>query len=94
MPKITLTSEQFQRIANALADPNRFDMLSRIYRSSKAITCGGAKGNLCISDGTGSHHLHELQSAELISVTREGRHRMLTPRRDIWKAFLSELREL
>jgi hypothetical protein len=94
MPKITLTPEQFQRIVQALADPNRYEMLTRIYASDEAITCGCAKGALAISDGTGSHHLHELMAADLICVAREGRNRMLTPRRDVWNAFLTKLQQL
>ena len=94
MAKPTLTPDQLQRILHALADPNRHDILTRVYASKNAMTCGHAKGELPISDATCSHHLKELNDAELISMERDGRHRLLTPRRDIWKAFLRQLKDL
>lgn len=94
MAKTTLSSDQVQRILHALADPNRYDILLRVYASEKAMTCGCAKGELTISDATCSHHLKELQEAELIEVEKDGRHRLLTPRREIWKAFVRGLKEL
>ena len=94
MAKITLTPEQTQRILHALADPNRYDILQRVYASDKALTCGCAKGELPITDATCSHHLKELQVAELIEVERDGRNRLLTPRRDVWKAFLREMKDI
>ena len=94
MARITLTPAQVQRILHALADPNRYDILLRVYASDKALTCGGAKGELPISDATCSHHLKQLQEAELIEVERVGRHGLLTPRRDVWKAFVRGLKEL
>ena len=94
MAKITLTPEQTQRILHALADPNRYDILMRVYASDNALTCGCAKGELTISDATCSHHLKELHEAELIDMERDGRNRLLTPRRDVWKAFVRGLKEL
>ena len=94
MAKPTLTPDHVQRIAHAIADPNRYDILTRVYASATAMTCGCAKGTLAISDATCSHHLKELHEAELIDVERDGRHRLLTPRRDVWKAFLRQLKEL
>ena len=94
MSEVKLTPEQIQRIANALSDPNRYDILKRIYASEAALTCGCAKGDLGISDGTCSHHLKELMAADLIVMKRDGRYRLLTPRRDIWNTFVAGLREL
>lgn len=94
MAKRILTPDHMQRILHALADPNRHNILTRVYASDKALTCGHAKGELAISDATCSHHLKELHDAELIEMERDGRHRLLTPRRDTWKAFLRELKEI
>ncbi|WP_263381882.1 ArsR/SmtB family transcription factor [Granulicella arctica] len=94
MTETNLTPDQIQRIANALGDPNRYDILKRIYASDAALTCGCAKGGLSISDGTCSHHLKELLAADLINMDRDGRYRLLTPRRDIWDAFLASLQQL
>ncbi len=90
MVPISLTAEQFQRISRALADPNRYEMLRRIY-STEGQTCGGVTCELPIAAGTASHHLRELELAELIQVTKDGRYRKLAPRREVWRAYLAEL---
>ena len=95
MPPITLTPEQLHRIAKALADPTRYEILRRIFAAScEGVSCGGAMHDMTISAATGSHHLRELELAELVSVAKEGRYKRLTPRRDIWKAYLTELRQI
>jgi ArsR family transcriptional regulator len=88
---VTLTSEQFQRITKALADPTRYEMLRRIFATTAEMNCGACLGDLPISPATGSHHLRELERAGLISVAKDGRFKILTPRRDIWQAYLAQL---
>lgn len=94
MAKPTLTPEHVQRIVHALADPNRYDILTRVFAAEKPMTCTHAKGQLAIADATCSHHLKELLEADLIDMARQGRTRLLTPRRDTWKAFLRSLKAL
>jgi DNA-binding transcriptional ArsR family regulator len=94
MPPPTLTPDQFQRIAKALADPTRYEMFRRIFAQTDEMNCGACLGDLPISAATGSHHLRELELADLISVAKDGRFKLLTPRRDIWRAYLAQLREI
>ncbi len=102
MPPITLTPGQFNRIAKALADPTRYEMLRRIFAQTSAqssgqpgeMNCGACLGDLPISPATGSHHLRELELAGLIAVAKDGRFKILTPRRDIWRAYLAQLRSI
>jgi DNA-binding transcriptional ArsR family regulator len=93
MDKMNLTIEQFQRIARAVSDTNRWEMLRLIF-SQPEVTCGDVSAGLPITAGTASHHLKELEVAELVTVTKCGRYRKLTPRRDIWRAYLRQLQEL
>jgi ArsR family transcriptional regulator len=93
MPPVELTPEQFQRIGRAISDPNRWQMLQCIFAQPET-TCGAVAGPLPITAATASHHLRELEIAELVTVTRDGRYKKLTPRRDIWKAYLAHLRTL
>ena len=93
MPATTLSPEQFQRIARAVAEPTRYEMLRRIF-ACDSLTCGAAADELSISAATGSHHLRELEIADLIRVTKNGRYKQLAPRRDVWRAFVKQLREL
>jgi ArsR family transcriptional regulator len=91
--KMELSTEQFQRIAKAIADPNRLEMMRTIY-AQPDVTCGCAVDGLPITAATASHHLKELESADLIAVEKCGRFRKLTPRRDVWVAYLAVLKSL
>jgi ArsR family transcriptional regulator len=93
MGKVDLTAEQFLRIGRAVSDSNRWAMLRLIF-SQPEMTCGDVAAGLPITAGTASHHLKELELAELVTVTKCGRFKKLTPRRDVWRAYLGELREL
>lgn len=88
-----LTAEQFQRVGRAVSDPNRWEMLRLIF-SQPDVTCGDATSGLPITAGTASHHLKELESAELVTVTKCGRFKKLTPRREVWQAYLAQLQQL
>ena len=88
-----LTPDQFQRITRALSDPNRYEMLRQIFLCDES-TCGSVASTVPITAATASHHLRELETAELVQVTKDGRFRRLTPRRDVWQAYLAELHQL
>jgi DNA-binding transcriptional ArsR family regulator len=94
MTKVSLSPEQFQRIARALSDPTRYEMMRRVYASTETMNCGCCCAGLPISAGTASHHLRELEIAELIQVTKDGRFKLLTPRREVWAAYLEQLRQI
>ena len=93
MPKITLTPEQFQRITRAIDEPHRFDMLRHIY-SGKTVACGEVTTALNMNPGTASHHLRTLEDADLVRVEKVGRFKRLSPRRDVWRAYVAELQQL
>lgn len=92
-PGDELRAEQVMAINRALADPRRFAMLQQIA-TQDALPCSqlGVKG--CLSPATISHHLRELQEAELVSVEREGRGMKLSLRREVWAAYLRFLATL
>lgn len=94
--KSHLSTEQFQAIARALADPRRFAMLQQIANcnSECPMACSALEEQKTISPATISHHLKELQEAGLIDAAREGRIVRMSLRRDIWNAYLERLAEL
>ena len=94
MARVELTPEQFQRIAKAVSDPNRWEMLRLIFEGPKDMTCGCVSSAMPVTPATASHHLKELEAAGLVAVTRCGRFKKLAPRRDVWRAYLGQLREL
>ena len=81
-----LTDEQMQRIAKAIADPQRFAILACIARQEE-IPCKTLVAEFPITQATISHHLKELVAAELIHSRREGQLAILSCRRDICAAY-------
>ncbi|HET7038715.1 MAG TPA: metalloregulator ArsR/SmtB family transcription factor [Gemmatimonadales bacterium] len=86
-----LAPGQFERIAKALADPRRFALF-------EAIAAGGAEypnQRLCkdfpVSKATVSHHLKELTQAGLVESEKEGQYVTYRARRDVLKAYTTEL---
>ena len=91
--QVTLTQEQFQAIARTLADPRRFAMLQQIA-ASQVLLCSQLDAHACISPATISHHLHELQEADLVDAQRNGRTMCLSLRRPVWDAYIRQLQQL
>jgi ArsR family transcriptional regulator len=89
-----LEPEQFSAIGKALADPKRFEMLQRIAASKEAPTCTSVCDWLGLAPATISHHLHELESAGLVNVERNGKFAHLTIRRDLLAAYIKQLASL
>ena len=87
---MTLSDAQFHRIAKALADPRRFEILERIA-DCREMACANLKCDLPITAATLSHHLKELQDAGLIDVRREGKFAHMQLKRQVWKDYLARL---
>lgn len=85
-----LTNEQLQRIAKALADPQRFAILQRIAGQHE-IACKTMVSEFSITQATISHHLKELAAADLIHSRRVGQCAMLSRREDILTDYLDHL---
>ena len=88
-----MDKQQFQRISKALADPRRYELLSRIGKNSE-IACSDLRCGLPITAATLSHHVKELNNAGLIEVRREGQFAHLRLRRKVWREYLSKLGRL
>lgn len=88
-----MDARQFQKISKALADPRRYEILSRIA-ASKELACSDMRCEMPISPATLSHHLKELENAGLIELRREARFAHMKLRRKVWREYLSELNKL
>ena len=64
-----MTSEQFTRIAKALADPRRFEILEMIA-AAEEVACKAMVEAFPVAQATISHHLKELATAGLIEARR------------------------
>jgi ArsR family transcriptional regulator len=87
---VTLSDEQFQSVARALADPHRFAMLEQVA-AAEGMACSLLHAHDVISPATVSHHLKELSEAGLVEVKREGRDAYVSLRRPVLDAYLKRL---
>ena len=86
-------SQQFQRIAKALADPRRFEILQHIAQQAE-VGCQRLCGCFPVRQATISHHLKELASAGLVESRRDGQFVYYRARPDVFEAYIGELRRL
>src|SRR5262245_35982437 len=84
-------AEQFQRIAKALADPRRFEILEHIAQRAE-VGCQRLCGCFPVRQATISHHLKELAGAGLVESRREGQFVYYRTRPAVLDAYMAELR--
>lgn len=88
-----MEKRQFTRIAKALADPRRFEILQQVAAKDE-VSCASVKECHDITAATLSHHLKELESAGLVDVRKESKYVFISLDRQTWKAYLKELKKL
>ena len=86
-----MDADQFQRIAKALADSRRFEILEHIAHQGE-VGCQRLCGCFPVRQATISHHLKELASAGLVESRRDGQFVYYRTRPSVLEAYMSELR--
>jgi DNA-binding transcriptional ArsR family regulator len=90
-----MDAKRVQRISKALADPRRREILGCAARAEEAgLACAILVERLPISQPTISHHVKELQNADLVDVRADGQYSYLTLRRDTAAEYLNHLQHL
>ncbi len=82
--------ERFERIAKALADPRRFQILEKIA-NCREVGCQRLCEQFPVAQPTMSHHLKELARAGLIEPWREGQFVFYRFRADVLHDYLNAL---
>lgn len=85
-----LGTEELERIAKALADDRRFEILEAIS-SAEELSCKALVERFPITQATVSHHLKELYTAGLVSVRQDGQMRLYRSRPEILEEYLAQL---
>lgn len=88
-----MNATQFQRVAKALAEPRRFEILAAIAENSE-LSCGEIVEQFTVSQATISHHIKELVNAGLAESRRQGQYCYYRVCPEVLADYIAELQRL
>lgn len=95
MPSPILTDKDFERIARALAEPRRVEILRQVGEGKRGqLACSALQACHDVSAATMSHHIKELETAGLVETEKTGKFMLITLKRPVLKAYLARLSDI
>ena len=95
MASVKLTAKDYERIARALAEPRRVDILRDLGQAPKGeMACAVLRTKNDVTAATLSHHLKELETAGLVETEKDGKFMRITLKRPVLKAYLGQLAKI
>jgi ArsR family transcriptional regulator, arsenate/arsenite/antimonite-responsive transcriptional repressor len=87
-----MDDKRFQKVAKALADPRRFEILQKIAAmGAEGMCCGAVCEEFPVSQATVSHHLKELTEAGLLESRSEGQFKYWSADTEVMTEYIAEL---
>jgi ArsR family transcriptional regulator, arsenate/arsenite/antimonite-responsive transcriptional repressor len=87
-----MNDKRFQKVAKALADPRRFEILQKISTTgAEGMCCGAVCEEFPVSQATVSHHLKELTEAGLLESRSEGQFKYWSANTDVMTEYIAEI---
>lgn len=87
---IRLGNDELERIAKALADDQRFEIMEAIA-GAEELSCKALVERFPVTQATVSHHLKELLTAGLVAVRQDGQLRLYRSRPEVLEEYLAQL---
>lgn len=88
-----MNATEFQRVAKALSEPRRFEILE-VIAMNEELSCKEIVEQFTVSQATISHHIKELINAGLVEPRRKGQYCYYKLRPEVLADYIAQLQQL